>query len=78
MPGTWINDGKSWSRMFSPNWAMEVLSDPNSSGCIGVLTYCGQIVCKVTASTIQDCERHIEERTRVYFAALLLDLDSTS
>jgi hypothetical protein len=78
MPGVWIHKDNSWTRMFSPQWAMEVVSNPNSGGCTGVLTYRRQIVLHTTAPTVAMCEKEIEDRTRIYFAALLVDLNSTS
>lgn len=77
MPGAWIHKDSSWTRMFSPLWAMEVTNN-SGSGCIGVLTYRGQIVLHAAAPTVEMCEKEIENRTRIYLAALLLDLDSTS
>ena len=77
MPGVWIHKDNSWTRMFSPLWAMEVTNNAGS-GCIGVLTYCNAVVLHASAPTVAMCEKEIENRTRIYFAALLVDLDSTS
>jgi hypothetical protein len=78
MPGVWIHKDNSWTRMFSPTWAMEVTSNSNSYGFQGVLTHFDQMVLHTTALTVAICEKEIEDRTRIYFAALLVDLDSTS
>jgi hypothetical protein len=76
MPGVWIHKDTSWTRKFSPLWSMEV--NNIGSGCIGVLTYRDQIVIHASALTVAMCEKEIENRTRIYFAALLVDIDSTS
>ena len=81
MPGTWIHKDASWTRMFSPLWAMEVTNNPGIDVLpvyVGVLTYRGKIVLTATALTVAMCEKEIEDRTRIYFAALLVDINSTS
>jgi hypothetical protein len=73
----WIHKGNSWTRMFSPTWAMEVTSNSNSNSDVflGVLTHLDQVVLRTTAPTVAMCAKAIEDRTRIYFAALLVDLN---